>query len=223
MSIHVLTLYDVSCYNESMSKRIAIYGRISTNDQKIDAQAVALERYCNSRGFEIVNRYFDEGISGAKKSRPQLDQLMADARRRKFDAVVVFRFDRFARSTRHLLEALEEFRALGLAFISITEAVDTTTPLGEALFTIVGAVGQLERNIIKERVKSGLAAAVSKGIKLGRPQKVNIQSVLELRRRNLSLNRIAQELKVSKSAVHKSLKEWSVKNRVPIQDKENPK
>ena len=118
-----------------------------------------LRAYCTARGFTITREYIDIGQSGAKDSRPQLNDLMAAARKRQFGAIVVWRFDRFARSTKHLLLALEEFRSLGIQFISYQENIDTSSPLGHALFTIVSAVAQLERDLIRERVSAGIRNA----------------------------------------------------------------
>src|SRR6516162_5881977 len=149
--------------------RIAIYARVSTKDQNCDLQLRDLRVYCAARGFSVQREYVDVGESGAKDSRPQLNELMAAARKRLFDAVVVWRFDRFARSTKHLLLALEEFRSLGIQFTSYSENIDTTSPLGQALFTIVSAVAQLERDLIRERVSAGIRNARAKGRKFGRP------------------------------------------------------
>src|ERR1039458_8281704 len=139
--------------------RVAIYARVSTRDQRCDLQVRDLRAYCAARKFSIFREYVDAGESGAKDSRPQLNELMADARKRKFDSVIVWRFDRFARSTKHLLLALEEFRSLGIQFISYQENIDTSSPLGQALFTIVSAVAQLERDLIRERVNAGIRHA----------------------------------------------------------------
>ena len=136
--------------------RSAIYARVSTRDQSCALQVRDLKAYCAARKFIVSRAYIDEGESGAKNSRPELNELMADARKRKFDAIVVWRFDRFARSTKHLLLALEEFRSLGIQFISYQENIDTSSPLGQALFTIVSAVAQLERDLIRERVNAGI-------------------------------------------------------------------
>jgi DNA invertase Pin-like site-specific DNA recombinase len=111
----------------------------------------------------------DSGISGAKERRTQLDKLMADAHKRRFDVVVVWKFDRFARSVSHLLRALETFNSLGVAFVSLSESIDTSTPAGKMVFTVLGAVAELERSLIGERVKAGLANARAKGVRLGRP------------------------------------------------------
>src|SRR5580700_7492479 len=126
--------------------RAAIYARVSTNQgQDPEMQLREVREYCVRRGLE-VSEYVDAGISGAKDSRPQLNQLMADAKRRRFDAVVVWKFDRFARSVSHLLRALEEFRSLGIEFVSLSEQVDTSTPTGKMVFTVLGAVAELERS-----------------------------------------------------------------------------
>jgi len=135
-------------------KRIAIYARVSTNDQSTDPQLLDLRRYVADRSWESFKEYVDEGVSGTKDSRPALNQLMDDARKKKFDVVLVWRFDRFARSTRHLINALEEFKNLGIDFVSYQENIDTSSPLGSAIFTIISAVAQLERDIIAERVKA---------------------------------------------------------------------
>src|SRR6516165_397074 len=123
-------------------KRAALYMRVSTKNhgQTTDTQAVALRDYAERRGFVVVDEYRDEGISGAKDRRPELDRMMADARKRRFDAVLVARFDRFARSTKHLVLALEEFQALGIDFISLNESIDTSTPMGRMVFTVIAAV-----------------------------------------------------------------------------------
>src|SRR6202047_846481 len=160
--------------------RIGIYARVSTKDQSCELQIRDLRAYCQARRFDLVREYMDVGQSGAKESRPELDKLMNDARKRQFDAIVVWRFDRFARSTKHLLTALEEFRALGIQFISYQENVDTSTPLGQALFTIVSAVAQLERDLIRERVTAGIRNARANGKKLGRPKSgVDRERILE--------------------------------------------
>ena len=148
-------------------KRVAIYTRVSTSEQSVDMQTSDLRHYCEQRGFEIYKEYSDQ-ISGTKDRRPGLDDLMADARKRKFDVVLVWRFDRFARSTKHLVTALEEFKHLGIDFISYQENIDTSSPLGKAIFTIISAISELERNIIVERVKAGLRNAKAHGKRLGK-------------------------------------------------------
>lgn len=154
--------------------KTAIYARVSTNNgQDPEMQLRELREYCQRRGSEVTQEYVDVGISGAKEKRPELDKLLADAHRRYFDAVVVWRFDRFARSVSHLLRALENFRSLGIEFVSLSEQVDTTTPAGKMVFTVLGAVAELERSLIVERVRAGIRNAKAKGKRLGRPRKVH--------------------------------------------------
>ena len=175
--------------------RVAIYARVSTKDQSCGLQIRDLKAYCAARKFMIFREYIDAGESGAKNSRPELNNLMADARKRKFDSVVVWRFDRFARSTKHLLLALEEFRSLGIQFISYQENIDTTSPLGQALFTIVSAVAQLERDLIRERVNAGLRHARACGKQLGRPRRiVDRDEIVRLKAEGASLREIARRL-----------------------------
>jgi DNA invertase Pin-like site-specific DNA recombinase len=154
-----------------------------------------------------VREYVDEGVSGTKDSRPQLNALMDDARKRKLDAVLVWRFDRLARSTKHLLLALEEFRALGIEFISYQENLANNTPLGQAVFVIVAAVAQLERDLICERVSAGIRNARAKGKRLGRPrQYVDLDRIRDMRCSGMSLRQIASTLKVGYGTVRENLK-----------------
>jgi DNA invertase Pin-like site-specific DNA recombinase len=186
--------------------RIAIYARVSTKDQSCDLQLRDLRAYCSARGFNLIGEYVDVGQSGAKDSRPELDKLMGDARKRQFDAVVVWRFDRFARSTKHLLAALEEFRSLGIQFISYQENMDTSSPLGQALFTIVSAVAQLERDLIRERVSAGIRNAQANGKKLGRPTSaVDRDQIQQLKTEGHSLRQIAARLGVGYGTVRSRL------------------
>ena len=190
--------------------RVAIYGRVSTADQSTDSQILDLRRYVTDRGWQIFKEYCDNGISGSKGSRPALNQLMDDARKRKFDGVLVWRFDRFARSTKHLILALEEFRNLGIDFASYQENIDTSSPLGSAIFTIISAVAQLERDIIAERVKAGLRRAKENGKRLGRPKAcVDPQEVHLLHSQGLSHRSIAEQLGISHSTVGQILRNQS--------------
>ena len=156
----------------SSSLRAGIYARVSTvnNGQDPTMQTRELREYCERRGWNVVAEFIDLGISGTKDRRPELDRLMADARRRKFDVIAVWQFDRFARSVRHLLRALDEFQALGIDFVSLTEALDSSTPSGRMIFTVLGAIGELERSLIAERVRAGLRNARARGVRLGRPK-----------------------------------------------------
>src|SRR5271163_4999284 len=151
--------------------RAAIYARVSTTNhgQDVTLQTRELHQFAQARGWQVAGEYVDAGVSGTKDSRPQLDRLIADAHKRRFDSVVVWRFDRFARSVSHLLRALETFRSLGIEFVSLSEQVDTSTPAGKLVFTVLGAVAELERSLIAERVRAGLRNARAKGKRLGRP------------------------------------------------------
>ena len=188
--------------------RAAIYARVSTsnNGQDPRIQTREIREYCERRGWQIVGEYVDAGISGAKDSRPELNKLMADAHRRRFDAVVVWKFDRFARSVSHLLRALENFNALGVGFVSLSEQIDTSTPTGKMVFTVLGAVAELERSLIAERVRAGLRNAKAKGTRLGRPRiSVDVSRVSRLRAEGRTVREIAVTLGVSRSLVHKTL------------------
>ena len=186
--------------------RIGIYAHVSTKDQSCELQVRDLRAYCAARGFDLVREYVDVGQSGAKDSRPELNILMDDARKRQFDAIVVWRFDRFARSTKRLLSALEEFRSLGIQFISYQENIDTSSALGQALFTIVSAVAQLERDLIRERVTAGIRNAQANGKKQGRPKSsVDRDRILELKAEGHSLRQIAATLGVSYGTVRERL------------------
>jgi DNA invertase Pin-like site-specific DNA recombinase len=165
-----------------------------------------MRAYCAARQLIVAREFIDQGISGTKDSRPSLNELMDDARKRRLDAVLVWRFDRFARSTKHLLLALEEFRALGIEFISYQENLATNTPLGQAVFVIVAAVAQLERDLICERVSAGIRNARANGKRLGRPrQHVDIDRVMEMRASGMSLERIAAALKIGYGTIRERL------------------
>jgi DNA invertase Pin-like site-specific DNA recombinase len=187
--------------------RAAIYARVSTSNSGQDSsmQTRELREYCERRGFKLMGEYVDEGISGAKDSRPELNKLMADAHRRRFDAVVVWRFDRFARSVSHLLRALEAFNALGIEFVSLSEQVDTSTPTGKMVFTVLGAVAELERCLIAERVRAGLRNARAKGKRLGRPRvAVDAVRIGILRAHGRSWREITAELEISKGSAQRA-------------------
>lgn len=190
-------------------KRIALYARVSTknNGQDPETQLFALREYAESRGLQVVGEYVDVGISGSKDRRPQLEHLMKAARRRQIDAVVVARFDRFARSVRHLVMALDEFAGLGVDFISLSEAVDTSTPMGRMVFTVIGAVAELERSLIRERVMMGLNRAKARGKKLGRPSvSVDLEEAVRLRAEGLTYQEIGERLGVSRTTVSEILR-----------------
>ena len=186
--------------------RAAIYARVSTsnNGQNPEMQLGELREHCRRRGWEIVGEYVDAGVSGAKDRRPQLDRLMADCRRRRVDVVLVYRYDRFARSLRQLVNALEEFRSLGIEFISLHEGVDTSTPNGRLVFGIFASIAEFERELIRDRVKSGIAAARLRGRPPGRPR-VNVDAarIAGLRTQGLSWAAIAEQLRVGEGTVRR--------------------
>jgi DNA invertase Pin-like site-specific DNA recombinase len=182
----------------------AIYARVSTLNAGQDPtlQTRELKEYCERRGWQVFDCYVDRGVSGKKDSRPELNRMMQDAHERRFSVVVVWRFDRFARSVSHLLRALETFNALGVQFVSLSEQVDTSTPTGKMVFTVLGAVAELERNLIVERVRAGLRHARAKGRQLGRPKKsVDAHQIKSMRAAGDSWRVIARRLGVSVGTV----------------------
>ena len=188
-------------------KRAALYMRVSTVDQHPETQLHDLRGLAAQRGFQIVEEYTDR-ISGAKAKRLGLDQLLADARRGKFDVVLVWAFDRMARSVRHLLEVLDELNHLQIEFVSFRENVDTGGPLGRALIVIIGAIAELERNLIIERVRAGMRRARLEGRRIGRePLNVDRQALLRDRARGMSLNDVARAHGISKASVCRVLKQ----------------
>jgi DNA invertase Pin-like site-specific DNA recombinase len=187
---------------KSAERRIAIYARVSTQDQDPQMQLRELRAYAKSRAFIVAHEFIDH-LSGTTSVRPELSKLWQTARARKIDTVLVWKFDRFARSTKQLIDALEEFRHLGVDFISITEQIDTGSPMGKAMFTVISAIAEFECSLISERVRSGLAKARAQGKILGRP-KVNAETIKEikrLRKQGLSLTQTAKQLGVSYQTV----------------------
>jgi len=191
--------------NQEVRKVAALYARVSTFDQSCEVQLQDLRR-CAGQRFAQYREYIDVGVSGAQRHRPQLDMLMKDAHKRLFDVVLVWKFDRFARSLKHLIESLDEFSSLGIDFVSYTEGVDTTTPSGQLLFHIVGAVAQFERDLIAERVRAGMAHARSMGKRIGRPRaQVDVQSVASLRNQGRSWREIGRTLGIPVSRARRAL------------------
>jgi DNA invertase Pin-like site-specific DNA recombinase len=192
----------------------AIYSRVSTvgHGQDPAVQTRELREYCERRGWEIFDVYEDIGVSGKKDSRPQLNRLMRDAHGRRFDVVICWRFDRFSRSVSHLCRALETFNALNIQFVSLCEQVDTSTPTGKLVFTILGAVAEGERNLIAERVRAGLRNARAKGKTLGRPRvDVDVTQIESLRASGDSWRTIARKLGLSVGTVHAAAKTRTAK------------
>jgi DNA invertase Pin-like site-specific DNA recombinase len=179
--------------------KTALYARVSTSQgQSPQMQLRELRAYCKRRGWKIMHEFVDVGFSGAKEKRPELEKLMKAAHERRFDALVVWKFDRFARSVSHLIRALETFRSLGIEFVSLSEQVDTSTPAGKLVFTVLGAVAELERSLIVDRVKAGLRNARAKGKVLGRPRKiVSREEIKQLRARGASWRAVGAALGVS--------------------------
>lgn len=187
--------------------RIAIYARVSTsNGQSPEMQLTELREYATRRGWKISAEYIDHGISGTRERRPQLDRLWADCRKRKVDAVLVYRYDRFARSLRQLVNALDEFRALGINFVSLHEGVDTSTPNGRLVFGLFASIAEFERELIRSRVRSGLAVARAKGKRLGRPRRtVDTEKIAQRRAAGASWRDIAGEMGIGTGTAVRAL------------------
>ena len=184
-------------------KRAALYLRVSTVDQHPESQVYDLRQMAGQRGYEITQEYTDR-ISGVKSRRPALDDLMRDARRGRFDVVLVWACDRIARSTRHLLEVLDELSHLGIEFVSFREQMDTGGPLGRAIVVIIGVVAELERNLIIERVRSGMRRARLEGRQIGRkPIDLDREAILRDRQQGLSLRQIATAHRISRATAHR--------------------
>jgi DNA invertase Pin-like site-specific DNA recombinase len=189
--------------------RVAIYARVSTvnHGQDVSLQTRELKQFAEARGWTVYSEYIDSGVSGAKDSRPELNRMMAHAHRRRFDVVCVWRFDRFARSVSDLLRALETFKALGIDFVSFSEQMDTSTPAGKMVFTVLGAVAELERSLIGEHVRAGLRNARAKGKRLGRPNAVaDTARIAKRRASGASWRAIGRELGFSGETVKKLAK-----------------
>jgi DNA invertase Pin-like site-specific DNA recombinase len=187
--------------------RVALYARVSTlNGQDPEMQLRELREYASRRGWSITREYVDQGVSGSKESRPELNELMTDAHRRKFDAVLVWKIDRFGRSLKHLVNALADLCAYGVAFISFRDNLDLSTPSGRLMFQIIGAMAEFERSLIQERVRAGLRNARAKGKKFGRPRaRVDADQVAALRREGLSWSQVCRTLNVSKGSAQRSV------------------
>jgi len=175
--------------------RVAIYARVSTFNQDVMLQTRELRQFAEARGWTVVGDYTDTGVSGAKDSRPELNRLMLAAKRRQFDVVLCWKLDRFGRSLRHLVNDLAELEAVGVAFVSLTDHLDLTTPAGRLMFQVIAAMGEFERELIRERVRAGLRNARAKGKRLGRPHAiVDVRQIRALRAQGLAWKRIAADL-----------------------------
>ena len=186
--------------------RVAIYARVSTADQNEAMQVEELRQRCQHREWNIASEYVDHGYKGATSRRPELDRLMRDAAKSRFDVVLVYRFDRFARSMRHLVTALDEFRSFGIDFVSLHEGIDTSTPNGRLIFGIFASIAEFEKELIRDRVKSGLASARRRGARLGRPRHgVDPARAVELRKQGMSFPQIARELGIGVGSSYRLL------------------
>jgi DNA invertase Pin-like site-specific DNA recombinase len=187
--------------------RAALYARVSTSaGQHPEMQIAELRAYCQRRDWIVSGEFVDAGVSGARERRPELDRMMLVARRREFDAVVVFRYDRFARSLRQLVNALAEFDALGIAFVSLHEGVDTGTPNGRLVFGIFASIAEFERELIRERILAGLAHARSKGVRVGRPpRRVDAELARMFAAEGRGQREIARLLHISRGTLRRAL------------------
>lgn len=194
---------------EVKTMKAALYARVSTQNHHQDPEVQLREQreYCQRKGWEIATEYIDRGISGTKESRPELNRLMADAQEKKFDAIVVWKFDRFARSAQHLLKALETFKSLGIEFVSITEGIDTQSVVGKMVFTVLGAVAEMERCLTVERIRAGMRNAKAKGHLPGIKQfTLDLDAIRARKTAGESLRTIAKDLGVSVALLSKRLK-----------------
>ena len=184
------------------------------NGQHPEMQLAELREHASRRGWEIAGEYVDEGVSGSKESRPELNRLMADARRRQFDVVLVWKIDRFGRSLRHLVNALADLDAYGVAFASLKDSLDLSTPSGRLMFQIIGAMAEFERALIQERVRAGLQNARRSGKTLGRPRRiVDIGRISRMKAEGQSLRSIASKLDISYGTTRKLLA--SIERKTP--------
>lgn len=195
-----------------MAKRAAIYARVSTIvGQSPAMQLDVLREYAARRELEVVAEHVEHGVSGARDQRPELDRLMAAARQRTFDVLLVYRFDRFARSVRHLVTALDEFQALGVEFVSYGESLDTSTPMGRAMFSIIAALAELERNIIMERSVEGQRRARARGKHVGRPRReVDAVRLLSMIDEGMSVREVARTTGLSRTVIERVKRERRV-------------
>lgn len=191
--------------------RVGIYARVSTdNDQTPETQLNILRPFALGRGWEIAGEYIDDGVSGSKTSRPALDCLMADARKGRLDGVLVFRFDRFSRDLQHLIAALEEFQHLKVAFVSYSEQIDTSSPAGRALFSLVGVFAEFMRSLTIENVKAGLLRAKQRGTRsgqaIGRPRRIfDRDKARRLLNQGLSERQVAAELGIGRGTLRRAV------------------
>ncbi|MGD0974593.1 MAG: recombinase family protein [Candidatus Korobacteraceae bacterium] len=198
--------------------RVALYARVSTSNghQDPEMQLRELREYADRRGWQVVGEYTDNGVSGSKESRPELNRLMADAHQRRFDAILVWKIDRFGRSLKHLVNALADLGAYGVAFVSLRDNLDLSTPSGRLMFAVIGAMAEFELSLTKERVKCGLANARAKGKRIGRPRaSLDMKRLANLRGEGWGWNRIAADLGVGPGTVLRAAERAGLRH--PIQ------
>jgi DNA invertase Pin-like site-specific DNA recombinase len=197
-------------------KRAGFYVRVSTLDQNPQTQLRELREYAERRGLSIAGEYVDHGFGGAKARRPALDRMLEDARRRRFDTLIVWSCDRLARSTKHFLQVLDELDSCGVQFVSLREAFDTSGALGRAFLGIVAVLGEMERALLIERVRSGMARARAEGRQIGRARlDVNREQVIQDRRSGMSLTQVAKKHRISRASVCRLVKEANENSVVP--------
>ena len=197
-----------------MKRRVVIYARVSTDGQTTDNQVLELKKVLEKSGWDLVDSYIDEGISGSKgrDKRPELDRMLKDAVRRKFDVVMSWSVDRLGRSLQDLLHLLNELHSMNIDLYLHQQGIDTTTPAGKAMFQMLGVFAEFERSMIQERVKAGLARAVAQGKTLGRPKVADskIRAIKKRHKEGLSIRKIAKEVKVGHGVIQRAIKEMTV-------------
>jgi DNA invertase Pin-like site-specific DNA recombinase len=208
---------------ETKMPRLAIYARVSTQEQHVEPQLHGLRSYAEARGLEVAGEYLDEGISGAKDRRPALDRLLSDARRRTFDVVACVKLDRLARSVHHLTSLAREFQALGIDLVVLDQAIDTSTPAGRLLFHVLGSIAEFERDLIRERTVAGMTSAKRRGARVGRPRTVLSRSQLMAAvQAGASLAEVARLLGTSRATARRLLAEAGLSERVSRADLVTP-
>ena len=187
--------------------RVAIYARVSTDDQTNQTQINELKRYCEMKGWSDLTTFQDEGVSGTKTSRPEFDKMIEAAQNKEFDVIAVWRFDRASRSTRHLLELLDSFQKWGVDFVSLKEQIDTSSAAGKLMFTMISAFAQFERDVISDRTKAAMKRLKSEGKQIGRERSIDYDRFIELKAEGYRPPEIAQKMGISKSHARKIYRE----------------
>lgn len=191
--------------------KVSFYARVSTNSQEVDLQLLEIEELMKQKNYNLVDKYIEKGVSGAKTRRPELDRLIQDAKEHKFEILIIWRLDRLGRSLSHLIKLVEEFKSYGVKIISIKDNIDFSTAQGQLMFHLLGAMAQFERELIRERVIAGLESAKAKGKKLGREKDSdrNDTEILKLRNEGLSFRKIALKLNITHSKVQRAIQSVS--------------